>query len=162
MNFIMVAERTPRESRGAQPPVQGRRVRQISEMLAALSTTGSVAVEAAPCNRRWAPRKRTETPAYIGHAKNPHGVRCIVRDTSSSGALVEVCAGSDSSGNPADEIPEKLTLVFVSYKERSEVACVVMRRSGRMLGVRYVGPFRSFAAPVAAKSGLSVHFKKKR
>ena len=97
---------------------------------------------------------------YIGHAKNPQGVRCIVRDTSSSGALVEVVGGSDKHFNPADDIPDKLTLVFISYKERTEVSCVVMRRVGRMMGVRYVGPFRSFAAP-ASTTKMAVHFKKR-
>lgn len=151
MNFVLVEDTTaPRSTAVARPvskPEQGRRVRQVSDAVSAMSATRAAPQDAGKSDRRWALRKRSEMPGYIGHSKNPQGVRCIVRNTSSSGALVEVCAGSDKFANPADGVPDQLTLVFISYRERTEVACAVMRRTGRMLGVRYIGPFRSFPAP---------------
>ena len=151
MNFVLVEDTTaPRSAPVAKPvsrPEQGRRIRQVSDAVSAMATSKTIQQAAEKSDRRWALRKRSDMPGYIGHTKNPQGVRCIVRNTSSSGALVEVCAGSDKFANPADGIPDQLTLVFISYKERTEVACAVMRRTGRMLGVRYIGPFRSFPAP---------------
>jgi hypothetical protein len=151
MNFVLVEDTTaPRSIAVARPvskPEQGRRIRQVSDAVSAMGASKTVQQTPDKSDRRWALRKRSDMPGYIGHSKNPHGVRCIVRNTSSSGALVEVCAGSDKFANPADGVPDQLTLVFISYKERTEVACVVTRRTGRMLGVRYIGPFRSFPAP---------------
>jgi hypothetical protein len=144
----------------AASATKGRRVRHVAEMVSALSAPKVAPESSKTSDRRWAYRKPTETPGYIGHAKNPNGVRCVVRNTSSSGALVEVCSGSDRYSNPADEVPDRLTLVFVSYKERTEVACAVMRRSGRMLGVRYIGPFRTIAAP-APITKMAVNLKKR-
>ncbi len=151
MNFILVDDAAASRSVSVAAPVskpeQGRRIRQMSDAVSAMSATKTVQQSTGKSDRRWALRKPSEMPGYIGHSKNPQGVRCIVRNTSSSGALVEVCAGSDRFANPADGVPDQFTLVFISYKERSEVACAVMRRTGRMLGVRYIGPFRSFPAP---------------
>lgn len=134
-----------------------RRSRNVGDAVSALSIAKPLATSINASDRRWALRKRTDMPGFIAHSKNPQGIRCIVRNTSSSGALVEVVSGSDRFANPADEIPDRITLVFISYKERTEVACAVMRRAGRnMLGVRYVGPFRSFPAPhAAAKPGTA-------
>jgi hypothetical protein len=161
MNFILVQSKPAAGAEAAAvPQTHGRRIRQAGEMVTALSAPKRQAEASSSSDRRWALRKRTEMPGYIGHSKNPQGVRCVVRNTSSSGALIEVCSGSDRFANPADEIPDQLTLVFISYKERSEVACAVMRRAGRMLGVRYIGPFRSFPMP-GANSKLATHIKKR-
>ena len=139
---------------------EGRRIRQISDMVATLTSARSAPSAATKSDRRWALRKRTDMPGMIGHAKNPQGLRCIVRNTSSSGALIEVSGSSDRFSNPAEDIPNEITLVFVSYKERTEVSCVVMRRAGRMFGVRYVGPFRSFPAP-ASSNKIVTQLKKR-
>lgn len=152
MRFIIVDEKRKQAKAAEEPATAARAPRQVADMVASMSIQR--ATEAAPkeSDRRWAKRKRTETPAYVVHAKAPQGQRCTVRDTSSSGALIEIAAGADRFSNPAEDIPDRMTLVFVSYKERSEVACAVMRRNGRMLGLRYVGPFRTFASPAASKA----------
>jgi hypothetical protein len=160
MNFIIVEDAPAKPVTPVSRPATARRVREVGAAVSAMATAKPVQQEQGKSDRRWALRKRSEMPGYIGHAKNPHGVRCIVRNTSSSGALVEICAGSDRFANPADEIPDRLTLVFISYKERSEVACAVMRRTGRMLGVRYIGPFRSFPAPQSALKSSPVTKKR--
>ena len=148
-NFVMIdsAQRLPALS--VNTIATPRPARQMSAAVSAMGLPKEPPKPVQPSDRRWALRKRTEMPGYIAHSKNPQGVRCIVRNTSSSGALVEVVSGSDRFANPADEIPDQLTLVFISYRERTEVACAVMRRTGRMLGVRYVGSFRTRPAPVA-------------
>ena len=147
MNFILVEDTSTRRSTQISKPEPARRIRQVSDAVTAMATNRPAPPATGKSDRRWALRRPSDMPGYIGHAKNPQGVRCIVRNTSSSGALIEVCAGSDRFSNPADEVPDRLTLVFISYKERTEIACTVMRRAGRMLGVRYVGPFRTFPAP---------------
>lgn len=163
MNFVLVEDKPAEKATAAieiahtpaQPAETGRRIRQIDAAVTAMSApTRTVQSARGADDRRWATRRRSDMPGYIAHAKNPQGIRCIVRNTSSSGALVEVCAGTDRFANPADEIPDRLTLVFISYRERTEVACAVMRRNGRMLGVRYVGAFRSFPAPQPAMRGV--------
>ena len=155
MNFVLVEDTTAQRSTPVSKPQQGRRIRQVSDAVTAMTVTRAVQQASSTSDRRWALRKASDMPGYIGHSKNPQGVRCIVRNTSSSGALVEVCAGSDRYANPADGVPDQLTLVFISYKERTEVSCTVMRRTGRMLGVRYVGPFRSFPAPQSTLKSVS-------
>ena len=154
MRFIIVddSRKQAKAADAEEPAAAVRAPRQAADMVAAIVAQRPAEVAAKESDRRWAKRKRTETPAYVVHAKAPQGQRCTVRDTSSSGALVEIAAGADRFSNPAEDVPDRMTLVFVSYKERSEVACAVMRRNGRMLGLRYVGPFRTFAAPSASKS----------
>ena len=101
--------------------------------------------------RRFATRKPSDTPGFIGSNKFSQPVRCIVRNTSSSGALVEIVPGKDRMITRADELPNKFTLVFLGYRERTEVNCQVMRMAGAQAGVRYVSPFRTF--PVSGTTG---------
>ena len=114
--------------------------------------------------RRFAQRKMSETAGLVASAKLPQALRCIVRNTSSTGALIDMSqVGRDRSQNRADEVPDKFTLVFVSYRERTEVACTVMRRVGNQVGVRYVSAFRTFAnvracrsAPIRTSGAISI------
>jgi hypothetical protein len=77
--------------------------------------------------------------AYISHTTMPNGLNVVVRDTSVSGAKLEV---TDAKGNPfaasTERVPERFTLVMPM--ERTSVECRVAWRKGHMLGVRYLGP----------------------
>ncbi len=78
-------------------------------------------------------------------------MRCTVCDTSSSGALIEVPKTADGRPIDSDDIPAKFTLVFVGYREQTEVTCQVVRRIGQRVGVRYVGGFRTVAIKPTVK-----------
>ena len=77
--------------------------------------------------------------AYISHPTIPSGLSVIVRDTSVSGAKLEV---ADAKGNPfaasTERVPERFTLVMPM--EHTSVECRVAWRKGHVLGVRYMGP----------------------
>ena len=47
----------------------------------------------------------------------------------------------------ADDLPQTFTLVLLHYRERTEVGCTVVRRSGREVGVRYTSGFNTYATP---------------
>ena len=64
--------------------------------------------------------------------------------------LVEHCRielVAKRAGERADpySVPDRMTLVFVTSADQTEVACQVMWRSGKELGLRYVSPFRTYA-----------------
>ena len=76
---------------------------------------------------------------FVSHPTLPNGLNVTVKDTSVSGAKLEV---TDAKGNPfassTERIPERFTLVMPM--ERSMVECRVAWRKGHILGVRYMGP----------------------
>lgn len=77
--------------------------------------------------------------AYINHPSLPNGLSVSVKDTSVSGAKIEVL---DAKGNPfassTERIPDTFTLVMPM--ERTMVQCRVAWRKGHVMGVRYLGP----------------------
>ncbi len=79
--------------------------------------------------------------AYINHPTMPNGLNVVVKDTSLSGAKLEV---ADAKGNPfaasTERVPERFTLVMPM--EHTSVECRVAWRKGHVLGVRYMGPAR--------------------
>ena len=70
----------------------------------------------------------------------------MVKDCSSTGALLELGTGSGDQGVTADTLPKTFVLVLMRARERTEVECRVIRCSGREVGVRYIGQFTAIAA----------------
>lgn len=133
MNFILVTE--------SQPTRIERFVQRKGE-----TEDGTVRqAKTQASDRRFSPRKRRDGQGLIGHPGSQSILTCIVRDTSSTGARIELVA--KRSGEKADPyaVPNRMTLVFVTSADQTEVACQVMWRSGKELGLRYVGPFRTYA-----------------
>lgn len=111
--------------------------------------SGLAGADAANQNKRWAARKKSEIPGYIYSDKIQTAVRCIVRDVSSSGALVQLRKGPESL--TVDDIPETFTLVLKHYREQTEVKCIVVRRFADGLGVRYAGQLTTYVKAPAKR-----------
>jgi hypothetical protein len=91
---------------------------------------------------RWARRTPTRLGAQILHSSLSAAILCTIRDTSSTGARLEVAA--QRGGNISrDRVPEQFTLFMPA--DRLEVDCEVMWRQGLLVGVRYTSPTRRTA-----------------
>jgi hypothetical protein len=145
MNFVMFTKsRPPLDVESAPMPsaVPQRRLDAIK---------GRPAAQAAPSNGRFATRTRSNSAGFLSVEGFSAALRCTVCDTSSSGALIEVPKTADGRPIDADDIPARFTLVFVGYREQTEVTCQVVRRIGQRVGVRYVGGFKTVATKPAAR-----------
>lgn len=91
---------------------------------------------------RWAQR----TPSRLGgQIVNPgllSPIPCLIRDTSSTGARLELQA---QRGGPIsrERVPDQFMLFMPT--DRVEVECQVMWRQGQLLGIRYTSPARRTA-----------------
>ncbi len=91
---------------------------------------------------RWARRTPSRLGAQVQHHSLISPIACTIRDTSSTGARLEVIA--QRGGNISrDRIPDQFTLFMPA--DRLEVDCQVMWRQGAMVGVRYTSPARRTA-----------------
>jgi hypothetical protein len=91
---------------------------------------------------RWAKRTQSRLGAQIVHESLSAPIACTVRDTSSTGARLEIMA--QRGGNISrDRVPDLFTLFMPA--DRLEYDCQVMWRHGSMAGVRYVSPARRTA-----------------
>lgn len=90
-------------------------------------------------DQRWARRNPSRLCAQIQHPSLAAPIQCIIKDTSSTGARLEltVVRGGQIS---RDRAPDRFTL-FMPI-ERLLVDCEVAWRQGSLLGVRYVSPSR--------------------
>lgn len=133
MNFVLVTESTPT---------------RIQRFVQRKSEGGEGVVKktkAEPGDRRFSPRKARDGQGLVGHPGSQSALSCVVKDTSSTGARIELVAKRPDEQADPYAVPDKMTLVFVTSADQTEVACQVMWRSGKELGLRYVGPFRTFA-----------------
>lgn len=88
---------------------------------------------------RWAQRSPARLGAQIRHNSLSTPLACTVRDTSSTGARLEIV--TQRGGNISrDGLPDQFTL-FMPL-DRLEVDCQVMWRQGPQAGVRYTSPAR--------------------
>jgi hypothetical protein len=113
----------------------------------AAETGGSPAVPAMAntaqgADARWARRTPSRLGAQIIDANLAAPISCTVRDTSSTGARLELQA--QRGGNISrDRVPDYFTLFMPA--DRLEIDCQVMWRQGIMMGVRYTSPARRTA-----------------
>lgn len=98
-----------------------------------------------PSDKRWAKRRPSRTPAHISHTSLPGPIQVIVRDSSSTGALLELAqtVGKISAGT--ERLPQRFILTIPI--ERASVECDVAWRRGTTMGVRFVSPTRTLARP---------------
>lgn len=109
------------------------------------SAPQSPAADAADANQRFASRRQSRTPAHITHASLGQPVTCTVRDSSSTGALVELVQTKGAFSPGADRLPPRFVLTMPT--ERAAVECEIAWRRGAMMGIRYVAPTRVLAKP---------------
>lgn len=108
---------------------------------AALSASGDTAKET-----RFARRKQSRTPANITHTSLSQAIAVTVRDSSSTGARLELVQTKGAFSPGADRLPQRFILNIPL--DRATVECEVAWRRGAMMGVRYVSPTRTIAKPV--------------
>lgn len=88
---------------------------------------------------RFAKRRKTTIPASILSSDLAQPLACIVRDTSSSGALIEL-QGAGGRGSDAQRLGDTFTLVMP--RELVQFDCRIAWRQANLIGVRFVAPAR--------------------
>ena len=96
-------------------------------------------------NRRWAHRRSSATSAYIYGGEIVDPVNCVILDTSSTGARVEVRALRGSRHHNINDLPEQFTIVF--QIDRVAVDCEIAWRRGSELGIKFTSPARTIQPP---------------
>lgn len=129
-------------------PASSETVVTAPEPTVAHSETGSgpaMALQGAPqgdkgsAEARWARRTPARLGAQILEPSLVSPILCTIRDTSSTGARLEVQV--QRGGNISrDRVPDQFKLFMPA--DRLEVDCQVMWRQGVMMGVRYTSPTR--------------------
>ncbi len=121
---------------GARPQV----VRQgAAPRVCAPATVNQPQSEPSGAESRWAKRSPSRLGAQILHPNLVSPILCTIRDTSSTGARLEVAVTRGGTIS-RDSVPERFTLFMPS--DRLEVDCEVAWRQGLVFGVRYVSPTR--------------------
>lgn len=109
------------------------------------SASGRKALNAdAKCNQRWATRRKSDLPALISSDALQSPVRCYMRDHSSTGAFLQITSEPDRRLE-VDDVPDRFMLYLLNNRAYVGVQCVVVRRFGDCIGVRYAGGFHDVA-----------------
>lgn len=94
--------------------------------------------------QRWSSRKSTVLAGTIISDQLPGSVACVVRDLSSTGALIELRAAKTGVIANASGLPDAFALVLL--RDNSEVRCEVAWRQPASIGVRFLGAFKQVPA----------------
>ena len=116
--------------------------RQSARMAKILSRPAVVAqvAELPDDERRWARRKQSRTPAMMWYEGAPTMHSCVIKDTSSTGALIEMVKSKMNPDASTGVVRERFTLIIAMDKVR--IDCKVAWRGENEIGVRYVSPAR--------------------
>lgn len=112
----------------------------LSQLGSSDDAQASVTADSAASDHRWARRQNCRIAGEISHHTLQTPVACVVRDTSSSGARVELSGARNAFSAGTERIPDHIVLTMPM--ERMEVECRVTWRKGTMLGLRYLSPAR--------------------
>ena len=95
--------------------------------------------------RRFARRKSSRTPGLVWSegATINHG--CVIKDSSSTGALLEMTKTKMNPDCAATVVPDRFTLVITL--EKVCIDCRVAWRRDNEVGVRYISPARTMPEP---------------
>ena len=96
-------------------------------------------------NRRWAHRRSSATAGYIYGGEIVDPVNCVILDTSSTGARIEVRALRGSRYHNINDLPKTFTIVF--QIDRVAVDCGIAWRRGSELGIKFTSPARTIPPP---------------
>jgi hypothetical protein len=99
--------------------------------------------DAAAGNKRRDRRVAAQTPALLWREGMSQAISCTIKDKSASGAMLQFAPDRISDEITEVVIGDKLTLSISNSRERTSVACVVVRISGRRCGVRFCGQFHT-------------------
>ena len=115
------------------------------------SEVDTSSAEAASKDGRWARRMNCRIAGEISHRTLASPISCVVRDTSSSGARIELTGSRTAFSAGTERVPENITLTMPL--DRMEVDCRVTWRKGEMLGIRYLSPARPIPKRQAPRIG---------
>ncbi|MEQ1715260.1 MAG: PilZ domain-containing protein [Hyphomicrobium sp.] len=104
------------------------------------------AVEAKASDKRFAPRRKGQTPALVYLNGGSGSFPCLIRDTSSTGARLELQAGWDNPFSAGVSLNDRVTLVV--RMDRVVYECKIVRRSETELGVKFVAAPKPLAKVV--------------
>lgn len=88
--------------------------------------------------KRFAPRRKDQTPALVYLDSGTGSFPCLVRDMSTTGARLELRAGWDNPFSSGVSLNDTVRLVLRMHRVVYE--CKIMRRSERELGVKFTAP----------------------
>ncbi|MEO1398627.1 MAG: PilZ domain-containing protein, partial [Pseudomonadota bacterium] len=100
--------------------------------------------------KRFAPRRQRKLAAYVTAKTEKSSLPCFVRDTSSTGLLIEM-RGLAASAN---RLPDRVS-VYIPI-ENVEFDCRVVWKAGSRAGLRFVTAARHYHKP----AGLGLFYKK--
>lgn len=87
-------------------------------------------------DKRFAPRRRSQTPAHIYFDGTVVTMPCLIRDMSTTGARLELKEGWD---NPfRSEASEMVRIKLVVRMDRVVYECRIVRRSETEIGVKFL------------------------
>ncbi len=92
---------------------------------------------AAPANKRFAVRRTSRASAVIRSLDRQTAYNCIVRDASSTGALIELYG---AGRHQPDQLPAEVILTLPM--ERVEYTCRLVWTQGASAGLQFSGPAR--------------------
>ena len=95
--------------------------------------------------RRFARRKSSRTPGLVWAEGATTNHSCVVKDTSSTGALLEMTRTKMNPDCAASVVPDQFTLVIAI--EKVCIDCRVAWRRDTEVGVRYMSPARPLPEP---------------
>ena len=98
---------------------------------------------------RFAKRRESRTAAYISHTSLSQQVAVTLRDSSSTGARLELVQTKGAFSPGAERLPPRFILNIPM--DRATVECEIAWRRGALMGVRYVSPMRTQARPTRPK-----------
>ena len=100
--------------------------------------------------KRVSRRKSTRIPGQIFQGRKVPLVACTIRDTSATGAMVELWQGTQKPFTRTEPVGEHFTLIMTA--DFMEVDCEIAWRKGGTLGVRYLSALRMRPRPVKQKT----------
>lgn len=99
--------------------------------------------------KRFAPRRKSQTPAIVHLEDAPGSFPCIVRDMSTTGARLELREGWDNPFSAGVSLNDKIKLVV--RLDRVMYECKIVRRGKKELGVKFTAPPKALPPPVKAE-----------
>ena len=105
-----------------------------------IASMNAMPVQQSSHDGRWASRQNCRIAGEISGTTLHTPISCVVRDTSSSGARVELSGSRNAFSAGTERIPDQITLLMPM--DRMQVDCRVVWRKGTLMGLRYLSPAR--------------------
>lgn len=112
-------------------------MRSIDKVLSKRPAAAEKPVEA-HAEKRFAPRRKDNTPALVYLENGTGSFPCLVRDMSTTGAQLELRSGWDNPFSSGVSLNDKVRLVLRMHRVVYE--CKIVRRGERVLGLKFTAP----------------------